>query len=195
MRLTGKITQWQDARGFGFIQPTLGGEAVFVHISEIAGSQRPVGGEPVTFELRRDAKGRRQATKVQLATQGTPRRAAARSKASPWLVAGSFLIGVTAVAATGRLPLYVPLLYAFLSIITYLVYGLDKWSAQRHGSRTPEKTLLMLGLAGGWPGALVAQQTLRHKSSKQSFLVPFWFSVILNCAALAWLILNPQMLA
>jgi uncharacterized membrane protein YsdA (DUF1294 family) len=40
---------------------------------------------------------------------------------------------------------------------------------------------------GGWPGALVAQSVLRHKSRNQPFRIIFWLTVILNCAAIAWL--------
>ena len=38
----------------------------------------------------------------------------------------------------------------------------------------------MLGVLGGWPGALMAQQVLRHKSNKASFQVAFWVSVVAN---------------
>ena len=51
--------------------------------------------------------------------------------------------------------------------------------------RTQESTLQLFALAGGWPGGLIAQSAFRHKSSKRSFLVTFWFCVILNLLALA----------
>jgi uncharacterized membrane protein YsdA (DUF1294 family) len=37
-----------------------------------------------------------------------------------------------------------------------------------------------LALAGGWPGALLAQQVLRHKSTKREFRQVFWATVLLN---------------
>jgi uncharacterized membrane protein YsdA (DUF1294 family) len=46
----------------------------------------------------------------------------------------------------------------------------------------------MIALFGGWPGALVAQRVLRHKSSKASFQVTFWATVLINCGALGWLL-------
>ena len=46
--------------------------------------------------------------------------------------------------------------------------------------RTPEARLHLYELLGGWPGALVAQQKLRHKSSKQAFREVFWSTVVLN---------------
>lgn len=76
-------------------------------------------------------------------------------------------------------------LYAVASVASFIAYAVDK-SAARHGRRrTPERTLLLLGLAGGWPGALAAQQLLRHKSAKVSFLAKFWLTVVLNLAVLA----------
>jgi uncharacterized membrane protein YsdA (DUF1294 family) len=75
-------------------------------------------------------------------------------------------------------------LYAFASAATFAVYAFDKAAARAGRRRTPERSLLLLGLACGWPGALAAQRLLRHKSSKRSFLAKFWLTVILNLAAL-----------
>jgi uncharacterized membrane protein YsdA (DUF1294 family) len=46
--------------------------------------------------------------------------------------------------------------------------------------KTPESNLHLLALAGGWPGALFAQQFLRHKSAKAEFRGTFWVTVVLN---------------
>jgi uncharacterized membrane protein YsdA (DUF1294 family) len=84
----------------------------------------------------------------------------------PWLVAGAYLI---------------------TSITCFVAYAIDK-SAARNGSwRTPERTLLLLGLVGGWPGALLAQQWLRHKTSKRSFRQMFWVTVVANIIGFLWL--------
>ena len=88
---------------------------------------------------------------------------------------------------TGNLPVLIIVAYATLSLFTFIAYALDKSAAQSGSWRTSEGALLMLGLAGGWPGALIAQQTLRHKSKKPSFLVVFWTTVLMNCVALVWL--------
>lgn len=78
--------------------------------------------------------------------------------------------------------LFAAALYAVASAVCFIAYARDK-SAARHGRRrTPERTLLLLGLAGGWPGGFAAQQLLRHKSSKTSFLLKFWLTVIVNLA-------------
>jgi uncharacterized membrane protein YsdA (DUF1294 family) len=73
------------------------------------------------------------------------------------------------------------------SLLTFLVYAFDKSAAVSGRWRTAEQTLHLFGLIGGWPGALLAQQLLRHKTSKQSFISVFWFTVILNvCAFVLW---------
>lgn len=59
----------------------------------------------------------------------------------------------------------------------------DKSAAKRAAWRTPEKTLHWLALAGGWPGALLAQQLLGHKSAKAEFRRVFWLTVVLNVGA------------
>jgi uncharacterized membrane protein YsdA (DUF1294 family) len=75
-------------------------------------------------------------------------------------------------------------LYAAASVLCFVAYGLDKRAAARGAQRTPERTLLLLGLFGGWPGGLVAQQVFRHKTVKASFLAKFWVTVLLNLALL-----------
>ncbi len=77
-------------------------------------------------------------------------------------------------------------IYLAASLVCYAVYALDKSAARKRQSRVPERALHLLALAGGWPGALLAQQRLRHKTQKLAFLVPFWGTVALNCGALWW---------
>lgn len=86
----------------------------------------------------------------------------------------------------GRLALPVIAIYGVMSVLTLLVYALDKAAARRQRQRTPEKTLHLLSLAGGWPGAMLAQLLLRHKTVKQPFLRWFWLTVALHVAGLGW---------
>ena len=63
------------------------------------------------------------------------------------------------------------LLYYLLAInvLTFAVYGLDKWKA-RHGRwRVPEATLLGLAAVGGSVGAWLAMRLFRHKTQKKKF--------------------------
>ena len=104
--------------------------------------------------------------------------------AVPIAFAMSFLIALAALAAVGWLEMSWLALYYGASIITYGCYSRDKTAAQNAGRRTPESTLHLMSLVGGWPGALIAQVLLRHKTRKPSFLVGYWFTVIVNCIAL-----------
>lgn len=71
--------------------------------------------------------------------------------------------------------------------VTLMAYAFDKAAAAAGRWRSSERSLLALGLIGGWPGGIVAQQLLRHKSSKASFREAFWGTVLLNVAAfVAW---------
>jgi cold shock CspA family protein len=52
MRYQGRITDWKDERGFGFIAPNGGGAKVFLHVRAMRrGEARPAGDELVTYEL------------------------------------------------------------------------------------------------------------------------------------------------
>jgi uncharacterized membrane protein YsdA (DUF1294 family) len=70
--------------------------------------------------------------------------------------------------------------YAVVSVLAFLLYWRDKRQAQTNGWRTPENILHAVELAGGWPGALIAQQVLRHKTRKVSYQVLFWAIVLLH---------------
>ncbi|UYO74221.1 DUF1294 domain-containing protein [Halomonas qinghailakensis] len=65
---------------------------------------------------------------------------------------------------------------------------MDKRAAVKRRRRVSEKTLHLMALAGGWPGAWLAQQRLRHKTQKTRFRRLFWVTVVLNVAALSGLL-------
>ena len=71
-----------------------------------------------------------------------------------------------------------------LSITTFIAYGRDKSAAKKQEWRTPEITLHLLSLAGGWTGALIAQQSFRHKTRKTSFKIIFFITAVLNLAVI-----------
>src|SRR3954468_1380055 len=126
-------------------------------------------------------------TTVPAAQAATPRRRWVTIRSVFALVAASvFLAFVVGAAARGSLPLAVPIVYAAASVTAAIVYAADKSAARRNQWRTRERTLHLLALAGGWPGALVAQTVFRHKTRKMSFRLVFWMTVVLNCGALAW---------
>jgi uncharacterized membrane protein YsdA (DUF1294 family)/cold shock CspA family protein len=95
-----------------------------------------------------------------------------------------------------RLPGWAPLAAIALNSGVFCTYWLDKNAAQKRQWRTKEDTLHIMALLGGWPGAGLAQQILRHKSRKDSFRQSFQLTVIAHWAALlAWLFwLQPRLM-
>lgn len=81
--------------------------------------------------------------------------------------------------------MWVAALYLATSTIAFVMYAIDKSAARRRAWRVSEATLHFWALAGGWPGALLAQQVLRHKSSKARFSGVFWMTVVLNVVGFA----------
>ncbi|MDH3997579.1 MAG: DUF1294 domain-containing protein [Desulfuromonadales bacterium] len=102
-------------------------------------------------------------------------------------IATCFLCIVGTSVFIERIPSVILGLYVVASLVTFLWYAIDKSAAQRGGGRTPENTLHLLSLVGGWPGALIAQQQLRHKTKKQPFRIIFWATVTLNFGGFIYL--------
>lgn len=81
--------------------------------------------------------------------------------------------------------------YAVFSVIAYAVYAIDKKAAIKQRRRISEKTLHLLSLIGGWPGAWIAQQRMRHKTQKTAFKVIYWLTASANLVCLIGLTLYP----
>ena len=86
---------------------------------------------------------------------------------------------------TRHLPLWSVAALAGLNLATLWLYAADKNAARRGQWRIAEKQLHLLALLGGWPAAWLAQQNMRHKSSKTAFRAIYWATIVLHCAALA----------
>ncbi|QEO10842.1 DUF1294 domain-containing protein [Protaetiibacter larvae] len=202
MRMKGVLTTWNDDRGFGFVAPAVGGPDVFVHISAFPeGALRPVEGDEVGYELEFSPDGKPRAARAQT-LRHVPAPARVRRPNPPQR---SSRLGYVAILAFGcivfvralvhPLPFWVAVLYGGASVVTFIAYAVDKRAAQTDNWRVPEGSLLALGVIGGWPGAIVAQQVLRHKTLKASFQWAFWISVVVNVlgfAALSWLAALPS---
>jgi uncharacterized membrane protein YsdA (DUF1294 family) len=98
----------------------------------------------------------------------------------------AFAAGYATIALLRGVPAWIGWLYAGASVLCFVLYAVDKAAAIDGRERIPESTLLAIGTLGGWPGAVVAQQALRHKTRKLSFRVRFWVSVAVNVAVFAW---------
>ncbi|MCU1413492.1 MAG: cold-shock DNA-binding domain protein [Microbacteriaceae bacterium] len=178
-RLHGTLTSWNDDRGFGFIAPTDGGKPVFVHISEFDQNlPRPAAGDDLTFDIQTDARSRTKAVDVR-GTRPTPRVPTPTSAAS-YVVLIAFVVLGAVIHLRWPVPPWIYLAYGGMTVITFIAYALDKRAAVRGGWRTPEASLLLLGFLCGWPGALIAQVSLRHKTQKLSFRRQFWITVAAN---------------
>ena len=70
------------------------------------------------------------------------------------------------------------LFLATLSLVTFFVYVADKAKAKRGAWRIPEKVLLSLGFFGGAVGALIAMQTVRHKTKHWYFTLTNILSIV-----------------
>ena len=188
MRTKGKITHWNEEKGYDFITPSTGAKQVFVNISAFRNrSEPPTIDQLVEFALSTDKQGRPCAVRVTRAGERLPGEIKRNDRYLYVVDAGLFLLLVAASVAVGRLPPEILLLYMGASLVTYFMYFWDKSAARTGAWRTQEITLHLLSLLGGWPGALVAQQTLRHKSRKASFRAVFWLTVLVNCGLFIWL--------
>ncbi|SIS21366.1 Uncharacterized membrane protein YsdA, DUF1294 family [Aquipseudomonas alcaligenes] len=208
MERRGALKSWNDAKGFGFIQPEDGGEPLFVHISAMRGDSRPQVGDSVLYVAGRDAQGRPRAQHMRHAGLSLDRPAIRRKPSAtrpptarnkPKIPRRSdatgirdlplkllILAGLCLLPTWGSLALlaqgvwWVALAYLLVSLFSFCQYWLDKQHAQKGRWRTPENSLHIAELAGGWPGALLAQQVFRHKTRKASFQLVCWAIVVLH---------------
>ena len=56
-----------------------------------------------------------------------------------------------------------------INVVTFFIYGIDKWKARRGKWRIPEDTLIWLAIAGGSIGALLGMHLFRHKTQHKKF--------------------------
>lgn len=173
---TGKIAVWNEAKGFGWVE--CDGERLFFHSREFAGVRGKLAvGEELRFVRGTDIKGRPCAR----LPEG---EAAGRVSGKAWLLLAALLILPVWGAASAPVVWWWPLLQAFaLSVATFRLYAYDKRQAMKGGWRVPETSLHLAEIAGGWPGAFLAQRRFRHKSSKGAYLAIFWCVILLHQVA------------
>ena len=205
MEQQGVLRSWNDDKGFGFIRSKDGD--YFVHISSVRGEHRPLAGEKVYFVAGTDEQGRLRAQHMRGAELGIDQPSIRRKSqnresvqshsANPqrqrpltannlkrslslWITACIIpALGVWHVFTHNGV-LWPLLLYVGMSLLSVLQYWRDKHNAKNGQWRTPEQQLHAVELFGGWPGALLAQQLLRHKTKKASYQGVFWLIVLVH---------------
>lgn len=192
MQKQGRLKSWNDEKGFGFIANDNGGQDYFIHISAFHQQyQRPKINQQILFTPSKDKQGRYRAIDAHLVGHGVnKKRKTVKERSWGILPVGfsmAFIILVAVLVAVEKLSGIVLYWYLMLSVILFALYKSDKRAAKMKYWRTKENTLHTLSFFGGWPGALIAQQTLRHKSSKTSFRYIYLFTLSANLAGFVWL--------
>jgi len=177
MALGGALVEWNDARGFGFIEAD-DGARYFVHISEVGlRNRRPSLGDRVSFVPKIGEDGRKQAASVRIAGATKPLIRPASKAPAPraqsafeWRLplAAAFVGLLVCGWLLGVYPLWLPALYLFGGLVTFFSYFIDKRAAQAGQWRTSEAMLHGLDLFFGMGGGLAGQIILRHKTRKSS---------------------------
>lgn len=191
MRYQGRLIEWNDERGFGFIEPNGGGERSFCTsrwCAELPHVQP--GGQVFNYTLGKDERGHLRALRAEAVRPNARTRELQQGPGgSAWRL-GAGLAGLAvqvALVLLRGLPVVLIAVLATLNLLTFILYWLDKRAARAEGQRTPENSLHLAALLGGWPAALLAQRLLRHKSIKQPFQTVFWLTVVMNSFMLFWL--------
>ncbi|GEA04284.1 DNA-binding protein [Alteromonas sp. KUL17] len=200
MKYQGRIQQWDDAKGYGFVEPNGGGTRAFTHIKAFKQrSRRPVNGDIIVYEVEQDRNGNHRACNISLLKDHKAKRLRANKPTSQRkrnvIVLSIFSGALALFTLSGRLPFIVSIVYGAVSLLTILFYGIDKSAAKKEKRRVSEAKLHILSLLGGWPGALLAQQIFKHKRSKSSFMRVYWVTVLVNLILLgliAFEVINTQ---
>ncbi|PSN17323.1 DUF1294 domain-containing protein [filamentous cyanobacterium CCP5] len=201
----GQLTKWKDERGFGFIRPVDDGKEIFLHISALEGlTRRPKVGDIIYYRTTVEDGKIRACNAFILGARKTQALNSSKERSRPHLsslfpVFSLLLLTILPLAGSAHfawktdniLPL---VLYPMMSVLTFALYAHDKERAQKGGWRTPEQTLHLCELAGGWPGGFIAQKKLRHKNRKQSYQLIFWGIVIIHYVLwLVWFVFGEEL--
>ncbi|MDO3381254.1 DUF1294 domain-containing protein [Gilvimarinus algae] len=180
----GTLVQWNDERGFGFLDPGTG-PRVFAHIGEFKAAGRPRTGQRYRYTREVTGEGKIRAANIRATGFQLPRAWFAG------LICLSAIAAVFSLAEAALANAYSGWWYLTVSGLSFAIFALDKYKATRDYSRISEAQLLLLTLAGGWPGALLARHLFRHKTRKQPFRTLFWLCVIANTALFSLLFTLP----
>ena len=72
-----------------------------------------------------------------------------------------------------------------INIVTFFVYGIDKWKAKQSKWRISEATLLLLAIIGGSVGAWLGMKTWHHKTMHKKFKYGLPLIILVQIALIA----------
>ena len=73
-----------------------------------------------------------------------------------------------------------------VNLLTFVIYGIDKWKARHDRWRVREVSLLLLAALGGSPAALLAMKVFRHKTQHKKFRYGVPAILVAQMAAIAF---------
>lgn len=167
MRDQGRLVEWFDEKGYGFIQPDdAEKERVFLHIKDFARpGPRPIIGCALEYLVILDERGRFRAQQVTYLKASQTRKALKPTKTqssfqtSPWsamqmgIVFYFVLMGI--MSFIHILPAYTLLFVLMMNVLSYWLYSQDKEAAQLGNRRVPEQTLHIVSFLGGMASCVV----------------------------------------
>ena len=200
MRDQGRLIEWFDDKGYGFIQPNdPDKDRVFLHIKDFARpGPRPIVGCALDYQVILDERGRYRAqqvvylkaSQVKLRSDAVtkPRQRPAAKRPAMQILCVGYILVLTVLTLTGLLHSLLLLLISLMNALSYWLYAQDKEAAQLGHRRIPEQSLHLVAVLGGWPAAWLAQEKMRHKTQKQPFRKIYFCTIGLNILLILWFI-------
>lgn len=199
MRDQGRLVEWFDEKGYGFIQPNdTSKDRVFLHIKDfVRQGPRPIVGCALEYTVLLDGEGRFRAQQVMYLKASQTQKILPKpknvneqaQKLKPMQIACvGYILALAVFTIAGLLSGMVLLFISIINAMTYWMYAQDKEAALMGKRRVPEQTLHILSFLGGWPTAWLAQEKLRHKTQKQPFRKIYFCTIALNILLILWLI-------
>jgi uncharacterized membrane protein YsdA (DUF1294 family)/cold shock CspA family protein len=199
MRDQGRLVEWFDEKGYGFIQPNdASKDRVFLHIKDFARQgPRPIIGCALEYTVLLDGEGRFRAQQVMYLKASQTQKILPKpknvnvqqQKLKPMQIACvGYILALAVFTLLGMLSGMVLLFISIINALTYWMYAQDKEAALLGNRRVPEQTLHILSFLGGWPTAWLAQEKMRHKTQKQPFRKIYFCTIALNILLILWLI-------
>ena len=199
MRDQGRLVEWFDDKGYGFIQPNdASKDRVFLHIKDFARQgPRPIVGCALEYTVLLDGDGRFRAQQVMYLKASQTQKILPKpknvngqqQKLRPMQIACiAYILALAVFTLLGMLSGMVLLFISITNALTYWLYAQDKEAALLGNRRIPEQSLHILSFLGGWPTAWLAQEKLRHKTQKQPFRKIYFCTIALNILLILWLI-------